>query len=84
MNLNKWGDFQICISVPLSNVMELRFSRVKYFQEFTNQASLYPAKDKIKISKGVRKQSRKRKNIEVLKMNKLLFYGLAINIKSGY
>ena len=38
--------------------MELCFSTVaKYFYEFTNQASLCPAKDnlKIQISKGVRK-----------------------------
>ena len=54
--------------------MELCFSTVaKYLLEFTNQASLCPAKDdlKIRISKGVRK----RKKIEAVKMNKFLFYG---------
>ena len=54
--------------------MELCFSTVaKYLLEFTNQASLCPAKDNLKMR--ISKRSKKKKKIKVVKMNKFLFYG---------
>ena len=46
MNLNIWGDFQICISVTL----RARKAQIKHYQRYKKQSKLFHIKQRITVA----------------------------------